>query len=84
MVKVDDKVMTEEEFEIEQQWAQIAGVVSTATGVHLLLMKTAGEHYAGGRDDIANAFRLFARDYEVTVVKPQSAALQKFINKELG
>lgn len=80
MVKVDDKVMTEEDFEARQQWASLGGTVATAKGVHSLLMEEAGDYFARGKDDIAIAFRGFARAYEEKVVKPQSAALQIFIN----
>lgn len=80
MPKIDDEVFTEQEFEHRLQWASLGGTVATATGVHALLLKNAGDYYAQGRDEIASAFRLFARDYEIKVVKPQSAELQKFIN----
>jgi hypothetical protein len=82
MPKVDDEVFTEEEFEKRLQWSSLGGTVATAKGVHALLLKEAGDHYACGRDDIASAFRLFARDYDIKVVNPQSAELQKFINGE--
>ena len=82
MIKVDDEVFTEEQFEARLQWSSLGGTVATAKGVHALLLKAAGDYYSNGRDEIASAFRSFAKVYNETVVKPQSAELQKFIDGE--
>lgn len=80
MRKVEGKSYTEKEFEHELLWSSLGGTVSTAQGVHALLMKSAGDYYASGQDEVASAFRSFAKKYEETVVKPRSEELKKFIN----
>lgn len=78
-------LISDEQIEKKMQWSSVAGTVAAAKGVHSLLLKAAGDYYANGRDEIASAFRHFAKDYEKSVVIPQSENLQKFINgsKEL-
>jgi len=80
MPKVDDEIFTEEQFEHRMQRSSLGGTVETARGVHALLLKTSGDYYIKGRDEIASAFRSFAKSYEDNVLNPRSEELQKFIN----
>lgn len=81
MPKID---MTEEEFEHQQQWTHLGGTVATAKGVHTKILESAGDYFSRGKDEIALAFRSFAKEYDEKVVRPQSAKLQDFIDESRG